>query len=75
VTFRADGGAKEIPVVVEYRDDDGNRYTATTMVEVGGVAATPLEESDGGIPPLGVVVIMLAAVGVFGAIYYSWRRK
>ncbi len=75
VTFRADGGAREIPVVVEYRDDDGNRYTATTMVEVGGVAATPLEESDGGIPPLGVVVIMLAAVGVFGAIYYSWRRK
>jgi hypothetical protein len=75
VTFRADGGAKEIPVVVEYRDDDGNRYTATTMVEVGGVAATPLEESDGGIPPLGVVVIMLAAVGVFGSIYYSWRRK
>ncbi len=75
VTFRADGGAREIPVVVEYRDDDGNRYTATTMVEVGGVAATPLEESDGGIPPLGVVVIMLAAVGIFGAIYYSWRRK
>jgi hypothetical protein len=75
VTLRADGGAREIPVVVEYRDDDGNRYTATTMVEVGGVAPTPLEESDGGIPPLGVVVIMLAAVGIFGAIYYSWRRK
>ena len=75
VTFRADAGSREIPVVVEYRDGDGNRYTATTMVEVGSVAATPLEESDGGIPLFGVVIIMLAAVGIFGAIYYSWRRK
>lgn len=75
VTFKADGNATEIPVVVEYRDSDGNRYTTTTMVEVGGSAATPTKERDGGFPIAGVVIAVLIAIGVIGAIYYSWRRK
>ncbi|NQS78902.1 MAG: hypothetical protein HQQ74_09465, partial [Methanoculleus bourgensis] len=75
VTFKADGNATEIPVVVEYRDSDGNRYTMTTMVEVGGGAATPTKERDGGFPIAGVVIAVLIAIGVIGAIYYSWRRK
>ena len=77
VTFRADAGVTEVPVVVEYRDDDGNRYTTTTMVEVaGGVpAAAPPEEREEGVPVVGIVVAVLVAAGVIGAIYYSWRRK
>jgi len=75
VTFKADGNATEIPVIVEYRDSDGNRYTTTTMVEVGGSAATPTKERDGGFPIAGVVIAVLIAIGVIGAIYYSWRRK
>ena len=33
VTFKADAGVTEVPIIVEYRDDNGNRYTATRMVE------------------------------------------
>ncbi len=76
VTLRADANATEVPVVVEYRDDDGNRYTTTTMVEVGGTT-TPLKEQsgDGGLPVAGIIVVVLVALGIGGAIYYSWRRK
>ncbi|MCE5338818.1 MAG: hypothetical protein LLF90_09055 [Methanomicrobiaceae archaeon] len=76
VTFRTDANVTEVPIVVEYRDSDGNRYTTTTMVEVaGGTAAAPLEERDGGIPLVGIIVAALVALGIAGAIYYSWRRK
>ena len=74
VTFRADAGTTEVPIAVEYRDDDGNRYAATTMVGVGGVAAAPLEGQDSGIPIAGIVIVALVALGIAGAIYYSWRR-
>jgi hypothetical protein len=73
VTFKADADVTEVPLVIEYRDDDGNRYTATRMVEVGG-AAMPLEEQDSDIPIVGVVIAVLLALGIAGAIYYSWRR-
>ena len=73
VTFKADAGVTEVPIIVEYRDDNGNRYTATRMVEVGG-AAMPLEEQEGGIPVVGVIVAVLLALGIAGTIYYSWRR-
>lgn len=73
VTFRADANVTEVPIVVEYRDSDGNRYTTTTMVEVGGMAA-PVKDSEGGIPVAGIIIAVLVAIGVVGAIYYSWRR-
>ena len=75
VTFRADANTTEIPVVVEYRDNDGNRYTASTPIGLGGMTAAPIEGSeDGGFPVAGLLVVVLVALGVAGAIYYSWKR-
>ncbi|NLM81742.1 MAG: hypothetical protein GX191_03750 [Candidatus Methanoculleus thermohydrogenotrophicum] len=73
VTFRIDVNTTEIPIVVEYRDDDGNRYTMTTIVEIGG-AAVATTERDGGIPVMGVIIAVIITISVVGAIYYSWRR-
>ena len=73
VTFRIDVNTTEIPIVVEYRDDDGNRYTMTTIVEIGG-AAVATTERDGGIPVMGVIIAVIITISVAGAIYYSWRR-
>jgi len=77
VTFRAGAGVAEIPIVVEYRDDDGNRYTASTPVGLGGTAAAPLEgqQGDGGFPLLGIIVVVFVALGIAGAIYYFWKRR
>jgi len=75
VTFRADAGTTEIPVVVEYRDNDGNRYTASTPVGIGGTTAAPIEgQEDSGFPVVALLVVVLVALGVAGAIYYSWKR-
>ncbi|KDE55238.1 COG1361 S-layer family protein [Methanoculleus sp. MH98A] len=75
VTFTTDGTVEEIPVVVEYRDDDGNRYTSTRMVGLGSAPA-PIDEQreDGGFPVVGLIVVVLVALGIAGAIYYSWKR-
>ena len=75
VTLQADAGVTEIPIVIEYRDADGNRYTATTMVDVGGTAPALSGGEDGELPLAGIVVVVLLALGIVGAIYYSWRRK
>ena len=75
VTLRADAGTTEVPIVIEYRDDNGNRYTTTTMIGVGGVPAMPQEGEDDGVPLAGIVIVVIVALGVAGAIYYSWRRK
>jgi len=75
VTFRADANTTEIPVVVEYRDNDGNRYTASTPVGLGGTTVAPIEgQEDGGFPVAGLLLVVLIALGVAGAIYYSWKR-
>jgi len=80
VTFAADRNVTEVPIVVEYRDDDGNRYTSTTMIGLGsgagvsGASAAPAENSSGEFPIVGAIVAVLVALGVAGAIYYSWRR-
>jgi len=75
VTFKTDAGVEEVPLVVEYRDDDGNRYEATTLVELGGTAAAPLSEREGGeFPVVGIIIVVLVAFGITGAIYYSWKR-
>ena len=75
VTFKTDGTMTEIPVVVEYRDNDGNRYTVSTPVGLGGMTTAPLEgREDGGFPVAALLVVVLVALGVAGAIYYSWKR-
>jgi len=74
VTFKADAGVEEVPLVVEYRDDDGNRYEATTMVELGGTVAAPRNEQTGEFPVVGIIIVVLVALGIAGAIYYSWKR-
>jgi len=75
VTLQADADVTEIPIVIEYRDADGNRYTATTMVDVGGTTMALSGGEDGELPLAGIVVVVLLALGIVGAVYYSWRRK
>ncbi len=75
VTFQTDSGTTEVPIIIEYRDDNGNRYTATTMIGVGDALAVSPEGKTDGLPLVGIIVIVIVALGVAGAIYYSWRRK
>ncbi len=73
MTFRADAGTGEVPVVVEYRDDDGNRYSTTTPVPLVNRTA---EDGDAGVPAAAAVaVILLFAVAAAAVWYYRRRRR
>lgn len=75
VTLRVDAAVEDVPLIVEYRDDDGNLYTSTRTVGLGGGTVAPVkEEESGGFPVLGALVVLLIALGVAGAIYHSWKR-
>lgn len=75
VTLRVDAAVEDVPLVVEYRDDDGNLYTSTRTVGLGGGTVAPVKEQEsGGFPVLGALVVLLIALGVAGAIYHSWKR-
>jgi hypothetical protein len=72
VTFRADAGTREVPVVVEYRDDDGNRYTTTTPVPLVNRTA---EDGDVSVLPAVAAVAVTLLVVAAGAIWYYRRRR
>ncbi|HON40841.1 MAG TPA: hypothetical protein PK196_05170 [Methanoculleus sp.] len=75
VTLRVDAAVEDVPLIVEYRDDDGNLYTSTRTVGLGGGTVAPVKEQEsGGFPVLGALVVLLIALGVAGAIYHSWKR-
>ncbi len=73
VTFEADVGTANIPLVVEYRDDDGNLYTRTMTVPIGN--RTGEEEQGSGLPVPAVIgaVLVIAAAGV--VVWYLRRRR
>jgi len=74
VTFTAEN-VTEVPLVVSFKDDDGNVYTTLTRVEIGGV--TPGSSTARGESPTIVVVAILVACAVVVGIvvFLSWRRR
>ncbi|MDK2889852.1 MAG: hypothetical protein PWR21_484 [Methanoculleus sp.] len=74
VTFEADAGVEEVPLVVEYRDDDGNLYTAARPVSLEN--RTGEEAADAGGPVPAVAAGVLVIVAALAALWYvrRWRR-
>jgi len=74
VTFGADADVTEILLVVEYRDDDGNLYTATRPISLEN--RTGEEDGDGGVlVPAAVAVVLIVAAGLVILWYIRRRRR
>ncbi len=73
VTFGTESGVSEIPLIIEYRDDDGNVYTEQAPVNVGSTTTLP-EQQSGELPLAAIAVLALVALGIASVIIYSWRR-
>ncbi len=73
VTFRADAGVEEVPLVVEYRDDDGNLYSATRPISLEN--RTGEETPDAGVPVPAVVVGVLVIAAALAVLWYVGRRR
>ncbi len=70
LTFRGEG-LERVPLIIEFKDDDGNLFASTTGVEL---AAEPLTSTETEIPLYAYVLVGLVVLGIVAAIVYSWRR-
>lgn len=71
LTFRTPKST-QIPLIVEYKDAEGNRIETTSYVEVN---AAPLSEEGGIISRFGLILVWLLVLFVVIVIVYSWRRR
>ncbi|RXE57457.1 hypothetical protein ABH15_03280 [Methanoculleus taiwanensis] len=72
VTFETEGNVSEVPLVVEYRDEDGNLYTEQSMIALENRTAA---EDEGGLPLLPIIVALVVVVAAAAAGYYLLRRR
>jgi hypothetical protein len=71
VTFQP-GNATSVPILVQYKDKDGNLYQDTQYIDMKRTADTPTEEGWSALM-IGAVVVIALAIG--GAIFYTWWKK
>jgi voltage-gated potassium channel Kch len=73
VTFSAED-SDEVPLVIRYRDDDGNLYEETAFVAIrSGISQVP--DHDGGISPVVIGIAALCILFVAGAVLYSRKKR
>ncbi len=74
VTFETEGSVSAVPLVVEYRDEDGNLFTEQSTITLENRTAT---EEEGGaassLVTIAIVVLVVAVAAVGG--YYILRRR
>jgi len=71
VTFRVEEGVTTVPLVVEYKDVDGNPCSVASDVDLEGV-----EPQQGASEfPTGAVVCIILLAAAAGAIAYAWKRR
>ena len=63
----------EVPVAIEYRDIDGNPFEKVSMVSIPPNSTKNQEGSGIALPVIVVIVISAAVIG--GAIWYSWKKR
>ncbi|QYZ79333.1 hypothetical protein E2N92_07780 [Methanofollis formosanus] len=73
VTFRVEN-ATEIPLVIEYKDVDGNTYSSTAMIGVSSTLPAPGEGETTSFPTTAVVLVLVVAVIAGAVIFYSWKK-
>jgi hypothetical protein len=62
----------QVPLVIEYKDEDGNLFSKTEYISIERHQGTP---SSGEMPLSMIVVLVVVAMVVIGLIAYSWKRR
>jgi hypothetical protein len=71
VNFRAENVTR-VPLLIQYRDEDGNSFERETQVTLNRTASN---EEPGEFPVAIAAVLVAAALVIAGVIVYSWKRK
>jgi len=76
VTFETDE-TEEIPIIVEYKDEDGNSYSKEFPVKTNSYTSSGAKTSstaDEGMPVMIIIMIVVVIAAVAGIIYYTWKK-
>ncbi|MCP1661593.1 MAG: hypothetical protein D5R99_02695 [Methanocalculus sp. MSAO_Arc1] len=74
VTFSAKD-VDNVPLVIRYRDDDGNLYEETVMVAIRPSLLPSTADQDEGIPPVIIGIGVVSLLFVAGALLYSRKKR
>jgi hypothetical protein len=72
VTFRAESDVEEAPILIQYKDEDGNSFEQSFLVELTGET---VPEDESGWSPLLIAGIIVIAIVIAGIAVYTWKRK
>ena len=75
VTFRADENVTEVPLRTSFKDNDGNEFASDTLVELGEGTGPKPKQDEEGFSPVIIGVLVVIALGVIGAVWYSRRPR
>ena len=73
VTFRAGADVTEVPLIIDYRDSDGNPFSVTVPVSIENRTAEG-EAAPGTLVPAVVVGVLVLAAGL-AVLWYLRRRR
>ncbi|MCK4268964.1 MAG: hypothetical protein KAW93_00620 [Methanogenium sp.] len=72
ITFTAED-ADAIPLLISYKDNDGNVFEETVSVKLSGIPV--VGTTDEGWSPVMIVILLLVVMAVVGIIAYSWKKR
>ncbi len=72
ITFTT-GNVTDVPVVVNYRDVDGNPFEKTFLVNIQAQASGSEKEPGIAFPIIALLIACAAVIG--GAVWYSWKKR
>lgn len=71
LTFKAARG-KQVPLIIQYKDEDGNSFEERLLIDLDVAAAGEEEE---GLDPVLIGVLLIVVIVIAGVIVYTWKKK
>ncbi len=68
---KVDANVTNVPLLIEYKDEDGNLFSMTEYIVIEHNPTT----SSGELPVSMIVVLVVVVILVVGAIAYSWKKR
>lgn len=74
VTFTVSDTETTVPIIVTYKDADGNLFTTQSNIDISGSRLSLKDEGSGGLVSAVVGLLIIVVLGVGGYLYYRKKK-